>query len=84
MNPPRWLPAGLACVAVFVSGCVVMVPAHPEPPVVMLPRPTVVITPPPVVITPRRQIYLAPPAIPSPYRPPRCYRTPLGHCEVHR
>lgn len=79
MKPPRWFPAGLACVAAFVFGCVVLVPA--QPPIVVTHRPPVVV-PPPVHVPPPRRVYHAPPAMPSPYRLPRCVRTPLGHCEV--
>lgn len=80
MTAPRWLPYGLACVAAFTSGCVLLVPAQPA--IVVHPRQPVVVVPPPVYVPPPRRVYLAPPATPSPYRPPRCVRTPLGHCEV--
>lgn len=82
MKPPRWFPAGLACAAAFVSGCVVMVPA--QPPIVVTHRPPMVVVPPPVHIPPPRRVWVAPPAVPSPYRPPRCVRTPLGQCDVRR
>lgn len=80
MKPPRWFPAGLAAVASFVAGYAVLVP--PQPPVRAHHRPPVVVVPPPVHISPPRRVYHAPPAMPSPYRPPSCVRTPLGHCEV--
>jgi len=83
MTAPRWLPAGVAAVAAFVSGCVVMVPANP-PHAVVIPRPVVYAPPPVYVPPPKKAVFLAPPAVPSPMRPVRCARTPLGHCEVRR
>lgn len=80
MKPPFWLPDGLACVASFTWGCIVLVPVAVPPPKAA-PRLTVVPAP-AAPVKPARRVFMAEPAVPSPLRPVRCARTMLGHCEV--